>query len=350
MKSYCLNTALILRDHAAQLQNGLVRSEDWERLQFLAKMFPQFCHAGFEVPLGESSPGADFLICLRRQKESGHLLNIVSPDENWRRLRRFALKWREGRNFLDCIPNCWLEFDLLQMKTDGHLEPSLFVNVPVKAVNKYADVIDQLADLLSFPVSRACRDEAGRVVKIIAPHADAIETGFWLSRPTTGLRLVFMKLRRSPEQLIALLAEAGHPNPAALNSASLSSLWPVGGSIALALDIQENISLNIGIELYASPAGKPIDLADDLDNKFRLLTSLRDTGLCTASKMKNILGWQGTRSYGEAPELEGEVCLYRSLNHVKLSLSSKEQLPSAKAYLALTALAYRKRETQHAFA
>lgn len=345
-KTHALGTARVFADHEALLGAGLARPGDLASLRAIAGMLPDVCHAGFECPLGDDEPGVDFLYCLRRAEESRHLLDAPPDDGAWSRLRRFAACWRQEGE-LARIPNAWLEFDLRARQAAVVPAPSLFVNTPVSTTADYDAAIDRLADLLGCARSAATRAAMIRLHEVLGPVSAACETGFWLSRPTAALRMVFVGIEASSETVVALLDRAGHPGPAVLREAPLPALWPAGGSVSVALDVADDVAPGCAVELYPLPPDRAFPAADHAIAQGRLLERLASFGLCTDARRRQVTGWAGDLDYGDDPEIDARLLLRRAVNHVKLSIRRGRRV-SAKAYLSLTGLALRQQATAHA--
>ena len=156
-KTWQLDTASVLADHATLLLDGLARPDDLADFQAIAAVLPKFCHAGFECPLGDDQPGLDFLHCLRRTEESRYLAEAPFTHGVWRRLRRFGTLWRDGVDGLHRIPNCWLEFDLRDRTATEIPIPSLFVNIPAIAPTEYDATLEHVGAALEVVRSSATR-------------------------------------------------------------------------------------------------------------------------------------------------------------------------------------------------
>lgn len=337
----------MLADHETLLADGLARPGDMSGFRAIAALLPKFCHAGFECPLGNDEPGLDFLHCLRRMEESRYLVEGPCTDAVWRRLRCFGTLWREGADGLDRIPNCWLEFDLRDRAAADFPIPSLFVNTPAIGPAEYDATIEHVGAALQIERSSTTRAAMVRMHEVFGPVSSACETGFWLSRATTAVRMVFTKIEASPDTVMDLLARAGHPTPSILRRAPVLALWPVSGSTSIAVDVTDGIVPGVSVELYPLPPGKAFPVEAHAEAQRRLFRDLVEAGLCTARKNARVTSWQGSVCYGEDPELDARIWLRRGINHVKLSVKPDRPV-SAKAYLSLSGLALKQERTAHA--
>jgi hypothetical protein len=342
-----LDTARVLADHAPLLGTGLASAGDLAALQKIAAVLPDVCHAGFECPLDTNEPGVDFLYCLRRAEESRHLLEAPPANGVWSWLRRFAAAWREGTGRLDRIPHAWLEFDLRRRLAAGVPAPSLFVNTPAMVVADYDATIAQLAGILGWVRGGATRTAMLRLHEVFGPVSAACETGFWLSRQTTTLRMVFARIEASAEAVVTLLARAGHPNPSLLLGAPLPALWPADGSVSVALDVADGVATGCAIELYPLPPGQTFPAEAHAAVQGRLFEELVCAGLCTAARKLHATGWPGGLGYGNDPRLGATLRVQRAMSHVKLSVKPGRPV-AAKAYLSLSGLALKKERTADA--
>lgn len=339
----------MLADHAVLLVDGLARPGDLTGFQAIAALLPKFCHAGFECPLGDDKPGLDFLHCLRRMEESRYLVEAPFSHGVWRRLRRFGTLWRDGVDGLYRIPNCWLEFDLRDRAAPEIPTPSLFVNIPAIGPSEYDATIEHVGAALEMVRSSATRAAMFRMHEVFGSASSACETGFWLARPTTAVRMVFTRLRASPDELMDLLASAGHPHPSILRRAPVPVLWPASGSVSVAVDVADEIAPGCTIELYPLPPGRAFPVEAHTQAQRRLLEDLVAAGLCTVRKNARVTRWQGGVCYGEDPDIDARIWLRRGINHVKLSVKPDQPI-SAKAYLSLSGLALKQERTAHALA
>lgn len=347
-KTYPLNTATVLADIAPVL-DGLARCSDIAGFNAIAAALPIFCHAGFECPLGNDEPGLDFLHCLRRQEESRYLVQATSAHDVWQRLRHFGALWRDGADGLDQIPNCWLEFDLGDRAALDFPIPSLFLNIPAIAPAAYDAILDQVCAALRIQRSSTTRAAMMRLQQVFGPVSSACETGFWLARPVTAVRMVFTKIEASANRLTDLLAGAGHPAPSILRRAPLPALWPRSGAVAVAVDVDDEIAPDCAVELYPLPPDKPFPIEAQIEAQRRLLQDLVAGGLCTARKSARVTAWQGRRCYGQDTGLDAGIWLRRGINHIKLSVKPHRPV-SAKAYLSLSGLALKLQRTTDALA
>ena len=347
-KTYALDTAAVLAGHAALLSDGLARPGDLAAFHGVAAVLPTFCHAGFECPLGDDAPGLDFLHCLRRAEESRYLVEAPFADGAWGRLRRFGALWREGADGLDRVPSCWLEFDLRGRAAAEVPPPSLFVNVPATGAAGYDAAVERACAALGVARSAAMRDAMARTYEVLGPVSSACETGFWLSRPTAAVRMVFTRVRASsPDELAGLLARAGHPAPSVVRRGPVAALWPASGSVAVGVDVTDGIAPGCAVEVYPLPPERVLPAEFQAEAQRRLFGDLVAAGLCTGGKAARVTGWPGSVGYGEDPGLDARIQLRRGINHVKLGVGPGRPA-SAKAYLSLSGVALRRERTDHA--
>lgn len=348
-KTHQLGTASVLAGHASLLAGGLARPADMAGLRVIAALLPTCCHAGFECLLGDDEPGLDFLHCLRRTEESRDLVEAPVAHAVWQRLRHFGTMWRNGADALDRIPNCWLEFDLRNQRATDVPVPSLFVDVPATGPAEYDATLEHVGAVLQMARNSATRAAMIRMYEVFGPLSSACETGFWLSRPTTAIRMVFMKVQASPDGVIDLLARAGHPDPSIVRRAPVPALWPTSDSISIGVDVAERTSPGCAIELYPVPPDRAFPEEVHAEAQRRLLEDIVAAGLCTAKKKAHVMSWPGTDCHGDDPDVDAQIWLRRAIHHVKLSITAERPV-CAKAYLSLSGLAVKRERTAHASA
>src|SRR6185436_8133192 len=109
--------------------------------------------------------------------------------------------------------------------------PSPFVHCPAIDPAGYEATIESAGRALRVTRSSAQRAAMTRVYTALGPLSSACETGFWLARATPSVRMVFMKVQASPEDVIDRLSMAWHPDASILRHAAVPALWRMSGSV-----------------------------------------------------------------------------------------------------------------------
>jgi len=362
-KTCSFDLATALHDVRPLLCGDLGSAENFDAGLEIARILPSFGHAGFECPLGTDTPGMDFGTCLRRIDEGGQLTPapgtdsftaLQAADPVWRHLAAFAAEWRRDDSTLaTSTPTVWLEFDLGRDASRTLPTPSLFVKFMGDG-NRHADalarsnafraLIEKTVEILGL------KPKESTIRNLVVCHrefqdiSESCEIGFWLSRRTSDIRLVFTKIQAPAAVVEERLRRMGWPGDMSLRTPPWSFLWPAEGSVSVALDVGADIAPGIALELYPLPPNKPIPFGEIAESWAEMTTKLIDLELCSSAKRRAILNWLGGTLYAPACAQDAEIpvddtryLVRRGINHIKISSRTGHEL-KAKAYLSITAL------------
>lgn len=343
---------------AASISASLVSADTFSSMLRIARLVPEACASntfGFECPLGNDDPHADFLVQTTAAHGRGSLaeFNDVGSAPAWDRVRDFALGWSGGSPLVyQSVDNVWLEFDLDGPRSDV---PSAFFGFrPVRAAQDLLDATRTrrlLAATLEAVGLLRGGDSASLSSKTLSRCFDALpgsaqvfQVGVMLSRAEEVVRLC-LRLR-SFEDAVRYLQLVGWPGDEYLLRRTLEPLGSLADHLCLDVDVGETVLPKVGLECYVSGGGKWVPILD------RLLSD----GLCTPTKRDSLLAYPGhvtenetrtpwPRSLTQASNLLGPRALsffVRWLHHIKV-VHRPDHAAEAKAYLGVD---YRWRSSQ----
>jgi hypothetical protein len=304
---------------------------------------------GFECRLGGAPPEADFLVCVGRDDGGPAALAAglenapPGPSPFWGRLAAFCRRWTDpGEPWHDLVSNVWLEFDLAGT-ADNETPPVPAIFIGTKALvagaghataDRISDALDALAG--SGP-SLSRRVALHRVLDALPAGGSVFQLGVMLSRGDDRVRACVSGL--AAPALDRYLTTLGLPDPDGSRAAFLADVGPVCAEIRAGLDATaDGIGPRVGFECYGGDTG-PRWLA--------LLHWLHQSGLASHTEIQALLAWEGlqhsrllrdnwpawTDGHPARPSEGGAGALWRSLNHVKVTLDPALPM-AAKAYLA----------------
>ncbi|MCR9144202.1 MAG: hypothetical protein NXI24_18285 [bacterium] len=366
----------ILNRVTPYIPHELIPDEQLARIRTAHETLPDYSTvaAGFEIRLGDGAPSASQVdsfaaVSADPQSRDAFATILNPPDEHsaaceniadraivsshaWQRVCQFCDDWRQSNSPLHDITHLWLEFDHAD-EADAHPTspaPSLIYAPPVPQEPNTAnsDATDTSAlrtqralDLL-LGESETTDAIAANYLRCEAalgsyPGARIKHAGVMLPRKIQAVRIVIENL--AAQDLPEYLERIGWPGDFARLRTFLHEYKPYLTQTLVDLDLSETLYPNLGIEISFPQA--------EIDRWPGFLQTLVDRGLCCPKKAAALAGWIGP--YGlEIPELETPKAtapiLWRTLNHVKLTLGSDGQkatddrcVCSAKAYLGYIA-------------
>jgi len=323
----------------------LIGGPGWERLLDRARDLPATLAAfpfGFELPLHEPAPNADFGVSLIGGSRSaaffeersrsrnatlstagiGRLLDEMGADDS--PLRRVA-----GKKML-------LEYDIDRTSGSTHPEPGIFLYPDSKTLigdgRRFGDVRVML-DAISRAAGRTLRSderrEVERVYLALTPETGVRSVGTFPSRGT-AIRLAMTGFRTAGD-VTAFLQRAGWPGEYAAAADTVSRLQArdAFAYMGVHFDMGEGgIGPRLGLSFFAGEA----EWLKDARYWAALIGSLGEQGLAVPEKLSALAE---TSSGSETLFAQsGAFLLLRGIHHVKIVLT-EDRIEQVKAYIFL---------------
>ena len=333
----------ILERLRGRISPVLIDGPGWERLLDRARDLPATLAAfpfGFELPLHEQAPNADFGVSLIGGSRSaaffeersrsrnatlstagiGRLLDEMGSDDS--PLRRVA-----GKKML-------LEYDIDRTPGGTHPEPGLFLYPDSKTLigdgRRFGDVSVML-DAVCHAAGRTLRSderrEAERVYLALTPETGVRSVGTFPSRGE-AIRLAMTGFRTAAD-VTAFLERAGWPGDYAVAADTVSHLQ-ARDAFAYAgvhFDMGEGgIGSKLGLSFFAREA----EWLKDVRYWTPLIDTLREESIAVPEKLSALASSTcGAEAlFGKS----GALLLLRGIHHIKLVLTG-ERLEQVKAYV-----------------
>lgn len=293
---------------------------------------------GFECPLGEGPPLADFGVTLHRLGEPA-----VTPQP-WPRGSSEDLpedayaalaEWRRGAGAPDwqAVARVLLEFDTGSDPGDATL-PSVFLRLEPwgERDRRLPDVAALLADLGCAMLHDDATDLRRRLT-MLADEGPCLHVGAMLARPGAPVRVVSPDL--SPGRASRLLARLPYRHCRDEADALLAEVSRLDPSVAVRVNVDVGTTTHERVGIDVTFPGRRKAGAHPHDSSWsRLIEHLLDDGLCTPAKAATVLAWRGTQRLIADPwdASDQGVILSQSISHVKIDLTP-ERRPRAKVYL-----------------
>jgi hypothetical protein len=310
---------------------------------------------GLECPMASGRKDADFLFCSTQQERHTAIIagshpvvqlpdNLVESDP-WETVVKFCQAWESEKSDLNGgIHNLWLEFDV--GGSDGPWDPSLFfgleydhnptVNEVLEVTKRALHFLDR--DALSGPRLKTLE----RVFNKVPDNTRIFQVGVMLARRSSACRICIRGI--PPAHLAGFLADVGYQGNLDELSAFIDNTNGFFDSVALDLDIGDEIGDKVGLEFS-------FDLNDDALSRIEgFLSHCVDLGLTDLETMQSLLDFHFVTHSGEESGLWPEKLLKQAalfgvgsigfiacwLHHVKIDFHPNKPI-NAKAYLAMEA-------------
>lgn len=331
----------------SQVPHELIGSESRARVEAVASRLPAILASstfGFECPLGNESPEADFLVSISGANGAALLSETAAyAAENdaapvWSSITALAEVWTNKRS----IENVWLEFDLTG---ENPFVPNVFFQ-PVYSANNHDELRATVAEvgpaLLGSPISEQLATSLQRCVNALPERARVFQIGAMRARPTYGLRLCVDEIYL--DRILFYLGQIGYPGDLDFVRKTFIALQRLTDAYALHLDLLPDIDVRIGLECYLNPRA-----AEARQRMEQLLNFLISAGACSTSKAFGIAQYPGAtdiRQYSaqwpaalrSMSSFLGRLSTFqRRLHHIKITFGATKSL-EAKAYLAVNHL------------
>jgi hypothetical protein len=293
---------------------------------------------GFECPLGDDLPLADFGVTLHRLDEY-----TTRPPIHHRGLSEnpashaFAVlaAWQRGGGgpAWQAVRRVLLEFDT-GSRPSGGLAPSVFLRLesPGRDERRLPDVKALLGDLGCTPLPE---DVAVLHRRLAAGAGEdtCVHVGALIGRPGTAVRVVSPEV--SPRRALTLLDGAASQPCRDAAGALLSEVSRLDPSLVarVNLDVGATPHERVGIDVTFPGRRRAAQAASD-SSWARLIDHLTGQGLCTPAKGAAVLSWRGSHRLVADPwdAADEGVLLSQGISHVKVDVTAGG--PSrAKVYL-----------------
>ena len=331
-----------LRGHISPV---LVGGTGWERLLERARDLPATMAAfpfGFELPLHENEPNADFGVSLiggsrsaaffEREGQSpdaspsaagiARLLDAMEPDDT--PLRRVA-----GKRML-------LEYDIDRGSDGPRPEPGIFLYPDSKTLigdgRRFPDVnimLDAVSRAAGWSLPDDERGEAERVYLALTPETGVRSVGTFRSRGR-GLRLAMTGFKTAGE-IVAFLENAGWPGEHSTAADIVSRLEQHDAFAYMGVHFDLGAG-GIGPKLGLSFFAREAEWLKDVRHWAALIDALREEPIVVQEKLSALAETSsGSETlFGKS----GPMVLLRGIHYIKLVLI-QDRLEQVKAYVFL---------------
>jgi len=326
-----------------QISARLIDGPGWERLLERAQETPATMAAfpfGFEIPLQDPAPRADFGVTLVGDSRTAALYQargrsgeadastaglawlLDETDREDSLLRRVV-----GRKML-------MEFDVDPSPDREHQAPGVFL-YPVEGaltgdrrqVGALGAVHDALAHACGFGPVAAERRQLERVYRLLEPGTLIKAAGAFPARER-AIRIAATGFRSAPG-VIAFLERVGWPGDAAVAGATVSSFEERSAFAYLGvhLDIDANgVGPSLGLSLFPNDN----EWLKDIRHWAAIIDVIGERSYGLAEKLEELARWStgSTTLFGRA----GPLMLVRGIHHIKLVIR-EDRVEQAKGYV-----------------
>ena len=327
----------------------LIGDPEWERILECARRLPITMGAlpfGFELPLHERTPEADFGASLASGTKPAAFFRerarADKADETAGAITRLFIQMDADDSPLRDIVGrkLMLEYDIGSPRDDGRSLPGMFLRPgerPIVGaagqVNDVDVVVDALVSCLGWETNVAQREDVERVY--LAQPADTRMDSFGVfpSR-SRAIRLAIMGFK-SQQELCSYLERAGWPGQISAVESVLARFKERANIVRTGanLDVhEEGVGPTLGLTLivkqrYTKDSRYWLDGLTDWDP---LLEAMSHEDLVVPEKLAALAGWvsKPTTLFAKS----GRYVLLRGIHHIKLVIS-ENRLRQAKAYV-----------------
>ena len=327
----------------------LIGEREWERILELASGLPITMGAqpfGFELPLHEGRPVADFGVSLASGNRSGdffeELARTDEADETARAVGRLFREMEAPDSPLREIVGrkLMLEYDVGSAPGGDNSPPGIFLRPGERTLsggdglqNDVGIVVDALVSAVGWEANDAERKNVERVY-LAQPEDTRLDSfGVFPSRERT-IRLAVMGFK-SQGEICSYLENIGWPGRLSAVDALISRFKERADIVRTGanLDVrEEGVGPTLGLTLivkqrYTKDSRYWLDGLTDWDP---FLEALSHEDLVVPEKVEALAGWvsKPTTLFAKS----GPFLLLRGIHHIKLVISGN-QLEQAKAYV-----------------
>lgn len=335
------------------IPSALISSEHLEQINTTVQHLPAQITTffGYECRLQESTPHADFLLCvypnIGRQILTGEenlLAEKLFSVPSWNLIRSFAQEWANpASSFASKVLNMWLEFDIDESSSAIPV-PSVFFKPENHAIapgQDYQWLKQALFALRGQPLSENVINCLTGCVEALPSEGYAFQIAAMFSRPMNFLRLCLRNIEVG--EIPLYLKRIGWTGNQATLTQLLNWLSERVNNITLNLDVSDEVLPTIGLECYFNFDSTVYERIESF------LDELVEKGLCLPEKRDGLLAYPGLVHQGINAQdwplyLKWESVFYkrdkisvfwRFLHHIKFVLRPDGRL-EAKAYLRVS--------------
>ena len=329
----------------------LVGDPEWERILKCARNLPVTMGAlpfGFELPLDERGPAADFGVSLAsgtRTAASFEARARNDPTDETAKavMRLFRQMDAENSPLREIVgPKLMLEYDIGSAQEGEVPLPGMFLRPGERPIigdrgqeNDVSTVVDALVSCVGWERREAERKHVERVY-LAQPEDTRLDSfGVFPSRPRS-IRLAIMGFKTQPE-LCAYLSETGWPGEISAVESVISRFAERANIVRSGanLDVrEEGVGPTLGLTLivkqrYTKDSRYWLDGMTDWDP---FLDALGHEDIVVPEKLRALADWVSRPTMLFAKS--GRYVLLRGIHHIKLVVSGSG-LGKAKAYVFL---------------
>ena len=250
------NLASCLKAISNDIPENLISLPCLDRLCSIAQHFPDSIVSlfGFESNLTEVESVVDFFFCLEAEGEGREWLKeasfspLMAKQPTWQKISHFANQWADADSPVSSVEDVWLEFDFEQTQQTTPI-PSLFFSVEHFTTDTdyrwWAENV--LTPLKSNPLSEEAQNTLINCFTALPENIEPFQLGILLPRKEQlRIYLTFV----SYQELLDYLSKINWQGDLSLWEYLLAQFTPLVDNFQLQIEIQENLSPEIAIELY----------------------------------------------------------------------------------------------------
>jgi hypothetical protein len=326
---------------APRLPPALVAPEPLSWVRRVASALPEVTSSAcLECRLGPGDDRIDFMVCVMADEGRAALAAgspLLRESAAWSRAFDLGAAWAEPGSILHAqVPFVWLEVDVLGPPPEvpppfvffcvqphfmagplGAREPG--GPLAARASHDFSALAgNALSLLLGHPLAPPVERTLARCFEALPPSGHVLHVAPLDSRGLDGIRLVHFMPKG---ELLGYLERIGWPGSMRDVGGTLAALYPHTSHVGFHLDVGEEVSPMIGMQVY-HPGADP--------RWEHPLEWLCARGVCTADKRAAVLGWPG-KEHLTLPHHRWPSIAYRTL---EIKVVSRPDAPmEAKVYL-----------------
>ena len=327
----------------------LIGDPEWERILECARQHPITMAAhpfGFELPLHERMPRADFGVSLASGTRAAAVFEERARtdklNETARSMARLFKQMDTDNSPLRAIVGrkLMLEYDIGSAREGERLHPAIFLRPGecpiVGACDQVKDVrtvVDALVSCVGWERNEAECKQVERTYQALPGDTRMDSFGVFPSR-SRAIRLAVMGFK-AQQELCSYLEETGWPGQISTVKSVISRFMERANIVRTGANIdvrEDGLGPTLGLTLivkqrYTKDSRYWLDGLTDWDP---FLEALRQERLVVPEKLDALAGWvsKPTTLFGKS----GHFILLRGIHHIKLVIAENE-LRKAKAYV-----------------
>ena len=328
----------------------LIGDPEWERLLECAYHLPAAMAAfpfGFELPLHEPRPRADFGVSLIGGSRSATFFERTGrsegADPSAARIARLPAETEAEDSPLRRIAGrtMLLEYDIDTTGRGTHPDPGVFLYPPEQALvddrsqprpRDLGVLVDAVASAAGRDLGAAQRRTAGEIHLAMGPDSFVQSAGAFPSRGS-GLRLAARPFRTT-DSLMAFLERAGWPGQHPFVASTVSRYEERGAFsyVGVHLDVQAHgAGPALGLSFYAPGA----HWLKDIRYWLPLIDGIGEERLAVPEKLSSLVdSWSGTDTLFD---VSGPFVLVQGIHHIKFTVIG-DRIEQVKAYVFMLML------------